>query len=89
MEIPRLQKAILAMGVEVEPITEDDCTVAARIIEVSRLNRQKRDDPCLSLGDGLCIAVAERLNLVITGGDNYWGQIWPHLNLAIQFHPFR
>jgi PIN domain nuclease of toxin-antitoxin system len=39
----------------------------------------------LSLGDGLCIAVAERLNLPITGGDLYWET----LDLRVKVLSFR
>jgi PIN domain nuclease of toxin-antitoxin system len=40
----------------------------SELIETSRRARQRPEDSTLSLGDGLCIAVAERLKLVITGG---------------------
>ena len=39
----------------------------------------------LSLGDGLCIAVAERLELPITGGDLYWET----LDLRVRVLSFR
>jgi len=39
----------------------------------------------LSLGDGLCIAVAERLELPIAGGDLYWET----LDLRVRILSFR
>ena len=39
----------------------------------------------LSLGDGLCIAVAERLELPLTGGDLYWET----LDLRVRVLSFR
>lgn len=39
----------------------------------------------LSLGDGLCIAVAIRLNLMLVGGD----QEWEALDLPIEYMPFK
>jgi len=41
-------------------------------------------DCCLSLGDGVCLAVTERLNLPVTGGD----QLRAELPLTVQFMPF-
>jgi PIN domain nuclease of toxin-antitoxin system len=39
----------------------------------------------LSLGDALCIAVAERLQLPIAGAD----QLWETLDLGVKFLPYR
>jgi len=82
--IEELYAAIVGAGVKIEPVTEADSVRAAELIEISRRTK-KANGASLSLGDGLCIAVGERLNLVITGGDIVWG----NLNLKVEFHPFR
>lgn len=81
----QLYEDITGMGVEVEPVTGSDTIRAAELIEASRRARRVPSDSCLSLGDGLCIAVAERLQLPITGGDMHWRS----LALKVAFHPFR
>lgn len=73
---------LLALGLTVEPVTAADTVRAAELIVVSKT------DPApgsLSLGDGLCIAVAERLGLPLTGGDRYWSQV----GASVEFLPFR
>ena len=45
---------------------------AGELIAWSRTQDEDQLDRSLSLGDGLCIAVAERLGLLVTGGDEYW-----------------
>lgn len=73
---------LLALGVTVEPVTDADTVRAAELIVASK------QDPApgsLSLGDGLCIAVAERLGLPLTGGDQYWSQV----SATVIFMPFR
>jgi len=73
---------LLALGVTVEPVTDADTVRAAELIVTSK------QDPApgsLSLGDGLCIAVAERLGLPLTGGDRYWSQV----GSTVAFMPFR
>jgi len=77
-----LHTDLLALGLEVEPVTDADTVRAAELIATSRT------DPAagsLSLGDGLCIAVAERLQLPVTGGDRYWAQV----AATVPFLPFR
>lgn len=67
-----LHTDLLALGIKVEPVVDTDTVRAAELIAISKA------DPgpgSLSLGDGLCIAVAERLHLTITGGDRYWAQV--------------
>jgi ribonuclease VapC len=77
-----LHTDLLALGIKVEPFVDTDTVRAAELIAISK------DDPgpgSLSLGDGLCIAVAERLQLPITGGDRYWAQV----DSTVQFLLFR
>ena len=70
------------MGVEVERETGADVVRAAELVAASR---RSPAEGSLSLGDGLCIAVAERLGLPITGGDQHWETIV----LRVWFLPFR
>lgn len=76
-----LRRHVLAMGVTVEPFGDADAVRAAELIGHSRV----AGDDSLSLGDGLCLAVAERLDLPVTGGD----QLWAGLPLKVAFLPFR
>ncbi|TFV57747.1 PIN domain-containing protein [Geodermatophilus sp. DF01-2] len=76
---------LLSTDLEVEPVTEDDSVRAAELVAASRAARSTADDRSLSLGDGICIAVAERLGLPVTGGDTHWGT----LDLKTQFFPLR
>lgn len=85
LSIEDLYDSVVALGVEVEPIEAADAIRAAELIEASRRSRVKPDDRTLSLGDGLCIAVAERLDLVVTGGDLHWET----LSLRVALEPFR
>ena len=65
-----LAAALLSLGVLVEPVTVSDAVRASELIAVSR--RGEHSVGSLSLGDGLCIAVAERCELPVVGGDLYW-----------------
>lgn len=80
-----LYSILLGTGLHVEPLTGDDCVRAAALITTSRAARTAPDDASLSLGDGLCIAVAERLDLPVTGGDQHWST----LSMAVKFYPLR
>lgn len=82
LSVGQLHAALLEMGLEVEPVTESDADRAAQLIAASRHAPGKGS---LSLGDGLCIAGAERLELPITGGDQHWES----LDLAVSYLPFR
>ena len=73
---------LLALGVTVEPVTDADTVRAAELIVAST---QDAGSGSLSLGDGLCIAVAERLGLPLTGGDRYWSRVCA----SVPFMPFR
>ena len=78
----QLHADLLAIGLTVEPVTDADSERAAELI----LSSKAAPGPgSLSLGDGLCIAVAERLGLPLTGGDRYWSQV----ALRVEFLPFR
>ena len=81
----QLHDDLLALGLEVEPVTDDDTVRAAELIMASRLARTPADSRSLSLGDGLCLAVAERLGLPVSGGDEHWKTV----DLSITFLPFR
>ena len=74
-----------SVGVSIEPIFPIDSLRAAELIAISHRKQKSKDDNSLSLGDGLCIAVAERLGLVLTGGDKYWNEC----DLQVEFYLFR
>ena len=62
-----------------------DSLRAAELIAISHKKQKSKDDNSFSLGDGLCIAVAERLGLLVTGGDKYWNEC----DLQVEFYLFR
>jgi PIN domain nuclease of toxin-antitoxin system len=79
----QLHSDLLALGLTLEPVTDADAERAAELIVSSKA---APGPGSLSLGDGLCIAVAERLALPLTGGDTtYWSQV----PLQVEFLPFR
>lgn len=80
-----LYQSLLVAGVEIEPVTETDAVRASELIAWSRTRDSDRLQRSLSLGDGLCIAVAERLLLPVTGGDDYWDSV----PLRVDYAPFR
>jgi ribonuclease VapC len=77
-----LQDELLATGLRVEPVIAEDSARAAELIIGSRV---RATHGSLSLADGLCIAVAERLGLTVVGGD----QLWETLDLRVEHHRFR
>jgi ribonuclease VapC len=79
-----LHQALLVMGVRVEPATEEDAVRAAELIAWSRTDTDAVGRS-LSLGDGLCIATAERFELPVTGGDDYWVSV----PMQTTYRPFR
>jgi ribonuclease VapC len=85
LDLEDLHQSLRAMGVSVEPVTDADSLRAAELILESRAARNAPGDPCLSLGDGLCLAVAERLQLPVTGSDYHW----ENLGMGVLFLPFR
>lgn len=74
-----------SVGISIEPILPIDSLRAAELIIISRKNQKSKGESSLSLGDGLCIAVAERLGLLLTGGDKYWNEC----DLQVEFYLFR
>ncbi len=78
-----LYESLLQLGVEVESVRSQDAVRAAELIASSRADRTSEGS--LSLGDGLALAVAERLELPITGGDQHWET----LDLSVRYLPFR
>ncbi|MEY9988124.1 ribonuclease VapC [Streptomyces sp. V4I8] len=55
-----------------ETLTEADARRAAALIAASYAERGSRGTPALSLGDGICIAVGERLALPVLTADTAW-----------------
>lgn len=85
VSIDELGQALIVMGIRVEPVTDQDAVRAAELIAWSRTEDSDAHHRTLSLGDGLCLAVAERLHLPVTGGDDYWGSVPTSAN----YHAFR
>src|SRR5262245_57483536 len=65
----------------IEPFRAIDAPRAAELL----LFADRRKNAQLSLGDALCIAVAERLQLPLVGDDGLWAE----LPLEVEFHQFR
>ena len=60
-----LAEAVLAAnGVRIEPVTVNDARIAARLRETSSI---------LSLGDRLCLALADRMDEAVLTADRAWG----------------
>jgi uncharacterized protein with PIN domain len=85
----QLRAALLAQGLRVESITEDDGEWAGAAIAESRANparwttaRGVQREGTLSLGDGLTLAVAHRLSGHAVTFDVAW-QFFPTLKLAL------
>ncbi len=87
LKTPPLQilQDLESVGVSIEPILPIDSLRAAELITISHKKRKSKEDSSLSLGDGLCIAMAERLGLPLTGGDKYWNEC----DLQVEFYLFR
>jgi len=77
-----LFNTLMVAGTQLEGVTDEDAIRAAELITMSRLSSSTAGS--FSLGDGLNIAVAERLGLPISGGDQYWET----LDLRVQYLPF-
>ena len=72
------------VGLELEESTQDDIVRASELIaEARRLGLGQGWD--ISLGDALCISVAERLDLPLIGGD----KAWDFLALKVEHRLFR
>ena len=78
-----LYNTLMVTGAQVEGVSDEDAIRAAELIAATR--RSSSTQGRLSLGDGLTIAAAERLELPITGGDQYWET----LDLRTTYLPFR
>jgi ribonuclease VapC len=85
MTMDQLETHLLAKQLTVEPVMQEDARRAAELIRYSRDNPPDQRARGVSLGDGLCIAVAERLELPISGGDS----AWEHLPMDVDYRPFR
>jgi len=84
MSPEELHDHVVAMGLEVESFKQTDTVRAAELLLYS-VEHPGPNDERLSLGDASCIAVAERLQLPVSGDDSYWSL----LPLTVDFHPFR
>lgn len=80
-----LYQALLVMGIQVAEVTELDAVRAGELIAWSKLDDHDAHGRTLSLGDGLCIAVAERFGLPVIGGDDYWASV----PMSVDYTPFR
>lgn len=72
------------LGVVLEPVLPGDAARAAELIATTRKQRLAGGYG-ISLGDSLCIAVAERLNLPLLGGDKLWDKV----TMSVQHRLFR
>jgi PIN domain nuclease of toxin-antitoxin system len=81
MTTDQLFTRLEASCARIEPFQDTDASRAADLL----LFTDRRTDGQLALGDALCIAVAERLQLPLVGDDGLWTQ----LPLEVDFHQFR
>ena len=77
----QIHAALVAQGLRVEPITEDDAEWAGGVISESQANparwttvRGEQREGTLSLGDGLTLAVAHRLGARAVTFDAAWSR---------------
>lgn len=71
MASSQLFQHIVAIGAIIEPLREEDTVRAAELITQSRSSTHLQAGS-LSLGDGLCIATAERLGHPLVTDDTFW-----------------
>jgi len=83
--ITELYQALLVVGITVEAVTETDAVRAGVLIAWSQSQDRDALNRSLSLGDGQCIAVAERVGLPVVGGDDYWSSV----PMGVEYVPFR
>lgn len=81
MTCDQLFSRLEASCAAIEPFRDVDASRAAELL----LFVEDRPDGRLSLGDALCVAVAERVQLPIVGDD----LLWSELPLEVEFHQFR
>jgi ribonuclease VapC len=77
---------LTALGLEVEPVTDEDAIEMDYLTRVS--DEAKAENPkigALSLGDVACLAVARRLDLKVVASDG----TWELLDLDVDVLPFR
>jgi PIN domain nuclease of toxin-antitoxin system len=84
MDADELYQSLLVVGIAVEPVLEEDAVRAGELIAWSKADKDALNRS-LSLGDGLCIAVGERLELPLIGGDDYWSSV----PSTVDYRPFR
>jgi PIN domain nuclease of toxin-antitoxin system len=81
MTIDQMHARLEASCAAIEPFRDVDAPRAAELL----LYADSRHNSQLSLGDALCISVAERLQLPLVGDDGLWNE----LPLRVDFHVFR
>jgi ribonuclease VapC len=79
MTCDQLFSRLEASSAAIEPFRGVDASRAAELLAAD-----PRSDARVSLGDAVCIAVAERVQLPIVGDD-----LWAPLALQVEFHQFR
>jgi PIN domain nuclease of toxin-antitoxin system len=77
----RLTNSLTEYGLRVEPVSQTVTERAAELIKEAKLRTGKP----ISLADAVCLALAERLQLPVTGGDRQWQK----LPLETKYQPFR
>lgn len=83
-DLAGLAERLIRTGLTVVDIVGADAAVAAELIAGSRKGREPGAG-ALSLADGICIAVAVRLGLLLVGDDRHWET----LDLPVEYQPFR
>jgi PIN domain nuclease of toxin-antitoxin system len=83
-----LQLALNAAGMKIEPANASDLRMAGELLVTSHANVEKRDgrECSLSLGDGLALAVANRLACPIVTSDRHWSWLADQDLLPVQVH---
>lgn len=70
LDVTRQHRLIAALGIQLEPVTEDDALESARLRRLARSGT-----PVLSLGDRLCLALADRLAVPVLTADRVWAAL--------------
>lgn len=83
-DLAGLRQRLARTGLTVVDVTELDASEAAELLADSR-SKVAAGNGSLSLGDGICIAVAIRLKALLVGDDRYWET----LDLPVEYQPFR
>jgi PIN domain nuclease of toxin-antitoxin system len=81
MTTDQLYARLDAASASIEPFLDVDAPRAAELL----LLADRTTDGQLSLGDALCITIAERLQLPLVGDDGLWATLPPE----VEFHQFR